>query len=238
MILGIDTSSALTSVALVDAGRTLAYAEHDDARQHGEVLALLVERVLGQGDGLGVRCIACGVGPGPYTGLRVGVATATALGLAWQVPVHGVCSLDALADRLAKGSRGENATSPFVVASDARRREVYWARYDLDGSRVAGPHVGRADELDLTLRQQPWMGEGAALAADAVNFTGDADRPTAADVAALVERLVAGGEPVGPQVGQLATHGTDDGGTATALSGVRLLPPTPLYVRRPDAMAG
>jgi len=233
MILGIDTSSSLTSVALLEGVQVIAHAEHDDARQHGEVLASLVARVLDQAGNTRPQQIACGVGPGPYTGLRVGIATAIALGLAWDIPVLGTCSLDALANRYASGASGR-----FVVASDARRREAYWAAYDSRGIRIWGPHVGRVADLEQEVRGWPWVGEGAAQAADAVAFTGDASRPTAQDVARLVQSLLQAGEAMGPAVLGTSAHGTDDGSTATELAGHRLLPPVPLYVRRPDAMGG
>ena len=76
MILGIDTSSALTSAAVLDGAEVRAYAEHDDPRRHGEILAALIDQVLADGGHPPVELIACGVGPGPYTGLRVGIATA------------------------------------------------------------------------------------------------------------------------------------------------------------------
>lgn len=233
MILGIDTSSSLTSAAVIDGDRIVGYAEHDDPRRHGEVLAVLLERVLADCGRAPIDLIACGVGPGPYTGLRVGIATAVALGLAWQVPVHGTCSLDARAAAMASSS-----PTDFVLATDARRHEVYWAQYAPDGTRLDGPFVGRAQAIDQAIREWPWSGEGAALAVPAVAFTGDATRPTAVDVARLVQRLVNQGEPVGPAVDARAAHGTDDGSTAARLAGHRLLPPLPLYVRRPDAMGG
>jgi len=233
MILGIDTSSALTSAAVLDGAEVRAYAEHDDPRRHGEILAVLIDQVLADGGHPPIELIACGVGPGPYTGLRVGLATAVALGLAWQVPVHGVCSLDARAAALAP-----TAHSAFVVASDARRREVYWAQYAPDGNRTGGPFVGRAEDIDPGIRHLPWSGDGAALAGPAVAFTGDATRVSAVEVARLVQCLIGAGEPVGPVVDALAAHGTDDGSTAARLAGHRLLPPVPLYVRRPDTMGG
>lgn len=233
MILGIDTSSALTSVAIIEGEVTVASAEHDDPRQHGEVLASLVEQAMTQAGGPAISEIACGVGPGPYTGLRVGIATANALGLVWQVPVYGVCSLDALASRLASG-----ATEPFVVASDARRREAYWAVYDVQGYRLAGPFVGVVAEVANQTRSRPWMGEGAQLASECVAWTGDGSRPTGVDVARLVRCLLLANETRGPEVQALSAHGTDDGSTARQLAGSRLLPPVPIYVRRPDAVGG
>ncbi|HWH29372.1 MAG TPA: tRNA (adenosine(37)-N6)-threonylcarbamoyltransferase complex dimerization subunit type 1 TsaB, partial [Mycobacteriales bacterium] len=82
-----------------------------------------------------VEAIVVGTGPGPFTGLRVGMVTAAALGDALDVPVHGVCSLDAVAADSAV------VDGTLVVVTDARRREVYWAAYDPDGRRLSGPHV-------------------------------------------------------------------------------------------------
>ena len=97
MILAFDTSTALTSVAVIDAGQVVSERVHLDARRHAEVLAPMLSDVLPGLDRYGVTAVACGVGPGPYTGLRVGIASALAMGAAWSIPVHGLCSLDALA---------------------------------------------------------------------------------------------------------------------------------------------
>jgi tRNA threonylcarbamoyl adenosine modification protein YeaZ len=83
--------------------------------------------------------VVVGCGPGPFTGLRVGMATAAAYGHALGVPVHGVCSTDAI---------GGRTTGGVLVVTDARRREVYWARYR-DGVRVAGPGVAAAVDVDI-----------------------------------------------------------------------------------------
>ncbi len=82
-----------------------------------------------------VDAIVCGTGPGPFTGLRVGMVTAAALGHALNRPVHGVCTLDAIAH--------DARPRPLLVVTDARRREVYWAAYDADGHRVRGPRSPR-----------------------------------------------------------------------------------------------
>jgi tRNA threonylcarbamoyl adenosine modification protein YeaZ len=88
--------------------------------------------------------VVTGLGPGPFTGLRVGIVTAAALGDARGLPVHGVCSLDAVGD----GARS--------VVTDARRKEVHWAVYDADGRRVAGPGVDRPEEAPVT---EPVVGD-------------------------------------------------------------------------------
>ncbi|QGN35122.1 tRNA (adenosine(37)-N6)-threonylcarbamoyltransferase complex dimerization subunit type 1 TsaB [Microlunatus sp. Gsoil 973] len=145
LILGLDTSTQV-AVGLSDGERVLARRNFADARQHVEQLAPLVSSVITEA---GVELatltgVVVGVGPGPYTGLRVGIATARMLGSALGVPVHGVCSLDVFA---AQWLRTGRPGGEFVIATDARRREVYWARYDIDGRRIEGPAVGRPDRV-------------------------------------------------------------------------------------------
>ena len=132
MILALDTSTPWVTVARLSlAGDVVADLTEEAPNRHGERLAPLLERV-GVG---GVTRVAVGVGPGPFTGLRVGLMTAKVLGAALGIPVDGVVSLDAVA-------AGEG---PLTVVTDARRREVYWARYDERGARVDGPHVGNPE---------------------------------------------------------------------------------------------
>ena len=152
--LGIDTSTDVR-VGLADDTGVLASRAVTNTRAHAEQLMPLVTATLaGAGRRLAdIGLIVVGVGPGPFTGLRVGVATAQTLGLALGVPVRGVCSLDAVA-------AGHAAEGEFLAVSDARRREVYWARYAADGRRLEGPAVSPASELpDL-----PVIGPGAHLA--------------------------------------------------------------------------
>jgi tRNA threonylcarbamoyl adenosine modification protein YeaZ len=133
--LAIDTATpAVTAgVVRVEDGVVLAERVTVDARAHAEQLTPNVLGALGDA-GLTVTdldAVVVGCGPGPFTGLRVGMATAAAYGHALGIPVHGVCSLDAI---------GILTTGEALVVTDARRREVYWARYR-DGVRVEGPHV-------------------------------------------------------------------------------------------------
>ena len=144
LLLGLDTATPAVTVAVCDDARVLSESTAPDDRRHGELLAPAIEAVLLDA-GVTSRdlgAIAVGVGPGPFTGLRVGLVTARMLGAVLQVPVHGVCTLDALA--LAAGIAG-----PFRVATDARRKEVYWAAYDGSAGlvRVDGPHVSRPAEV-------------------------------------------------------------------------------------------
>ena len=141
-ILGIDTS-ARVSVGLADGDKVLVSRVVGDTRSHVELLAQTVAEVVAEaGVTLSdVGRIGVGVGPGPFTGLRVGIATALVLGEALDVPVTGVCSLDAV------GLAADAFGGEFVVVTDARRHEVYWARYDASGLRVAGPFVSSPNDL-------------------------------------------------------------------------------------------
>jgi tRNA threonylcarbamoyl adenosine modification protein YeaZ len=138
MILAIDTATPAVTAGIVKLEGIEVLAERVtlDARAHAEqltpnVLAALADAGLTVGD-LGAVVVGCG--PGPFTGLRVGMATAAAYGHALGIPVHGVCSLDAI------GVESAGTVSEVLVVTDARRREVYWARYR-DGVRVDGPAV-------------------------------------------------------------------------------------------------
>jgi tRNA threonylcarbamoyl adenosine modification protein YeaZ len=143
VLLAVDTSGA-TSVAVVDAtGALLAEAVSDDPRGHAEAIGPLLARVLAETGRDGIEAVAYGVGPGPYTGLRVGMAAARAAALALAVPELPVLSHDAAA--LAELEAG--GALPFVVVADAKRRERYWTPYrrlDAAGTptRDAEPQVG------------------------------------------------------------------------------------------------
>lgn len=140
-VLAIDTSTARTSVALIAGDKVLFNEFHEDALAHGEVLPLLVEKALKLN--VGIDLIAVGMGPGPFTGLRVGIAFAQSLALGMSVKWHGVCSLDAMAFNLAE-QKGEK---DFIVSTDARRKERFWARYE-NGERVNQPQVSKPAEIE------------------------------------------------------------------------------------------
>ncbi|MBV8180876.1 MAG: tRNA (adenosine(37)-N6)-threonylcarbamoyltransferase complex dimerization subunit type 1 TsaB [Mycobacterium sp.] len=140
LVLAIDTATPAVTAGVVADGDLLAERVSLDARAHAEritpnVLAALADANVRMAD-LGAVVVGCG--PGPFTGLRVGMATAAAYGHALGVPVHGVCSLDAI---------GGQTTGETLVVTDARRREVYWARYR-DGVRIDGPAVSAPADVD------------------------------------------------------------------------------------------
>ncbi len=244
MILGLDTSSALTSIAVVDGTRVVVERRHLDARRHAEVLAPMLAEVCEAVDSSAITAIACGVGPGPYTGLRVGIATALAVGMAWKIPVHGICSLDAIA-AAAYASEESALCGDVFVAVDARRSEVYWAHYIAGCTRVDGPLVAKPGDIDATLRAGVWVGHGAAMHADSFGLVLARDAaedalgyPQASWVAMRAGLLLASGAEVDQQDHMpLDSHGEDTGATARALRGAALLPARPLYLRRPDAVA-
>ncbi|AOP45254.1 tRNA (adenosine(37)-N6)-threonylcarbamoyltransferase complex dimerization subunit type 1 TsaB [Streptomyces lydicus] len=206
LLLALDTATPAVTVALHDGTGILAESRQVDARRHGELLLPAVDRVLGEaGRKLDeVSEIVVGVGPGPYTGLRVGLVTAATFGAVLDVPVHGLCTLDGLA-------YASGLTEPFVVATDARRKEVYWARYADARTRLTEPAVDRPADLADEVAGVPAVGAGALLY-DTV-FTGvrreGPEHQSAAALAALAAEKLAAGE--------------------------ELLPPRPLYLRRPDA---
>jgi tRNA threonylcarbamoyl adenosine modification protein YeaZ len=101
----------------------------DGATAHGPSLPALVQEALAISD---VDQVVVGMGPGPFTGLRVGIAFAQSFALAREIPVRGVCSLDAIATQIKEDD--------FIITVDARRKEVYWARYT-NGVRVGQPAV-------------------------------------------------------------------------------------------------
>jgi tRNA threonylcarbamoyladenosine biosynthesis protein TsaB len=163
VLLAFDTATPLVTVALHDGDDVVAERTSTQPMKHGEQLAPLIEALL-QEQGLvrqDLTALAVGVGPGPFTGLRVGLVTARTLALALELPVYGVCTLDVLAiEAVDAGAVSED----FLVATDARRKEVYLARYDASGARLEGPLV---DKPAVLATDQPVVGEGGSLYPDA-----------------------------------------------------------------------
>jgi tRNA threonylcarbamoyladenosine biosynthesis protein TsaB len=227
LILGIDTSTSAIGVGLSDGERVLAARHRVEARGHAEHLAPLVVALLA-GAGATPRdltAVVVGTGPGPFTGLRVGIVTGLTMGHALGLPAHGLCSLDVLAHqalgrRSTSGDGGQplGSGAELLVATDARRKEVYWARYRSDAAgpdgartavRLTDPAVDRPGELDAALRALPTVGRGPVLYPD------------------LFPHPL---EPLDVDAGVLALLGAQ--GLAEGLE----MPVEPLYLRRPDAL--
>lgn len=214
-LLALDTATSAITVAVHDGEQVLATRTTVDARRHTELLApVIVDALAAAGtDVTEVTHVAVGTGPGPFTGLRVGLVTAQTFAHARGITVHGVCSLDALAAAAAHGHEGE-----LLVATDARRKEVYWARYDCAAGEVVlqeGPAVTKPADLPEPVRALPTIGRGPVvypeLLPEALSLPGvdllDVDAGALATLAAT--RIVAGAD----------------------------MPVEPLYLRRPDAVA-
>ncbi|QDY78570.1 tRNA (adenosine(37)-N6)-threonylcarbamoyltransferase complex dimerization subunit type 1 TsaB [Streptomyces qinzhouensis] len=224
LLLAVDTATPAVTAALHDGTKVLAESSRVDARRHGELLLPAVDRVLAEAGVTldAVTAVVTGVGPGPYTGLRVGLVTAATFGSALGVPVYGLCTLDGLA--WAAGRAG--VTGPFVVATDARRKEVYWARYDAPRERVTGPDVDRPADIADRVAGLPAVGAGALLYPDTFTTVvpGGPEHASAAALASLAAELLAEGAE-----GAEGTKGPE------GVEGGAFLPPQPLYLRRPDA---
>lgn len=144
-VLAIDTSTPAVTVGVVEltdvVERTVAARVTVDARRHAELVSPQISACLAAA-GLtpaDLDAVVVGVGPGPFTGLRVGMATGAAFADALSIPVYPVCSLDAIAVELGH--------CDALIVTDARRREVYWARYS-GGRRIEGPSVGEPRSVD------------------------------------------------------------------------------------------
>ncbi|MDR3070605.1 MAG: tRNA (adenosine(37)-N6)-threonylcarbamoyltransferase complex dimerization subunit type 1 TsaB [Propionibacteriaceae bacterium] len=167
LTLGIDTATVV-SVGVSDGSKILAALQVQDTRSHVERLIPLVEKALEQA-GVGyadLEAVAVGVGPGPFTGLRVGVAAAEVIAQALGLPLKGICGLDVIARQalrvdspLIAAAAVSGQEPAFVALCDARRKELYWAAYSAAGQRVDGPFVTGAEDIPPL----PSYGQGADL---------------------------------------------------------------------------
>ena len=232
-ILTIDTS-AVASAALLDfdpldpvrTAELVANFATTDTRSHAEVLAPGVKSLFADPvtEGPALDAIVVGTGPGPFTGLRSGITMARTLAFTWGVPLYGMMSLDALAHQVfdAPAYRDGRAVGPlamrdFVIATDARRKEVYWARYSAGAQLLDGPHVGPADQI----RGVQVFGAGAGLYEEVLSGNGCEVYP-----------LFAEAQPTALELGRAAARKI---AAAGSLEGAGLLDSTPLYLRESDA---
>lgn len=206
-VLALDTSTDWVTAGIAhvgDDGQLTSVVERsvEHGRAHGELLASHIRAALVDSERrpTDLKAVVVGVGPGPFTGLRVGIVTAATVAELVGAPVYPVCSLDAIAAQI--------SARPLLVVTDARRREVYWARYDRTG-RVAGPGVAAPSTLDAG--RATVAGEGTQRYPQL--FLGsrqDIGHPTVRGLLQCAQARVIAGAP-GEQ-------------------------PTPMYLRRPDAV--
>jgi tRNA threonylcarbamoyl adenosine modification protein YeaZ len=208
IVLAIDTSSAAVVTGLVelkpDGAQVLARRGTVNARGHTELLAPAIAACLAEAGATppDLAAIVAGLGPGAFTGLRVGLVTAAAMAHALDIPAYGVCSLDAFA--AAHADVGE-----LLVVTDARRHEVFWARYS-GGRRIEGPSVGRPADVPVG-DAEAVVGTGTVLFDWPVPAL-DAPYPAPEPLTRCAVERILRGEPAEQLV--------------------------PLYLRRPDAVPG
>ena len=209
LVIVVDSATPAVTAALARVGPTVEVLHERvtvDARAHAELLAPQVQAVLDAGgvSAADLSAVVAGVGPGPFTGLRVGLVTAIAFGQALGIPTYGVCSLDAVA----AGQAGR-----VLVATDARRHEVYWGCY-ADGVRLLGPKVSRPE---VAAAQAGAVGADRAIGDGALRYADLLGMPI-------------GVHPRYPQAAGLVELAAD-----RVRAGAPSEPLTPLYLRRPDA---
>ena len=218
--LAVDTSAGLAVAVVADDGSVAARAADAQPRRHAEQLGPAVASVL-ETAGLAPKDltgVVVGTGPAPFTGLRAGLVTARVLGYTLGVPVLGVPSLAAVALRAFDLLDADDPDAPghVVVVTDARRREVFWARYARDpalGVRaVAGPGVAAPGDVAADLAS----GHQAALAGRGATLV---PHPSTSALAGLDP------DPVALVTVSLARQAHDEPN-----------PVEPLYLRRPDAV--
>ncbi|HWS32206.1 MAG TPA: tRNA (adenosine(37)-N6)-threonylcarbamoyltransferase complex dimerization subunit type 1 TsaB [Actinoplanes sp.] len=252
LVLALDTATPASTAALVevtaDGFTGVVERRTVDPRAHGEKLAPEIAAVLADA-GFRPRdltAIVAGLGPGPFTGLRVGLATAASMGQALGIPTYGVCSLDALGRAAGPGR--------VLIATDARRREVYFATY-ADGARVTGPEVAKPADVAALLTAAAGASVAGATGASAAGATG----ASAAGASAGTSTAQAPGTSVVGFVDRAAGEGAlkygevfgipveehllyPPGAALVALAADRIRSGaaseilTPLYLRRPDAV--
>ncbi len=184
MLLAIDTSAG-TAVALVAAdGRVIAERSTADTRRHAEVIGPFLAEVLAAEGSTPLTGVVTGIGPGPYTGLRVGIAAARAVAFARGIPLHAVPSHDAVALSLVEGGV---AAGRFTVVTDARRREVAVTVYS-----AALPLPREIEPAHLVPRIE-WVPEEGVAAYEVTEI------PAAPLAHVALARIAAGAEPLSPR---------------------------------------
>ena len=216
-ILAIDTATAACSAALMGDGAIIAARHVAMLRGHAEALLPMVEEVMAEaGVAYGaLDLIAATVGPGTFTGLRVGLAAARGLALAGGLPIIGVTTLEALAHGAADAKRGGRSV---VAVLNARRDEVYYQPFDAALAPLGPPRIGAAQAIELPEGPTLVVGDGAALilAAQGAKRSDVEIIPSLLPDAAVVAAIAAGRfDPAAPT----------------------LRPPEPLYLRGPGAQA-
>ena len=241
-VLALDTSAAVAVALTDDAGAVLAQRSDPQPRHHAELLTPMVAAVLAEAgvDRRELTSVVVGTGPAPFTGLRVGLVTARTLALALGIPALGVPSLDAVALR---ASRVLPPGTDVLVATDARRREVYWSLYRLveaGGIEVlVPPEVAAAADVAADPRTTGALavGHGALLYADVLGRPAPDLSPGPVVTADVPVVLPPASAPDLEALGVLDPDPAELARLALArLAAGQMLGTEPLYLRRPDAV--
>ncbi|MCC2318971.1 tRNA (adenosine(37)-N6)-threonylcarbamoyltransferase complex dimerization subunit type 1 TsaB [Cellulomonas chengniuliangii] len=223
-VIALDTSAAVAVSLIDESGRALASRSTPEQRRHAELLAPMIVDVLAEAgvDRGDLTAVVVGTGPAPFTGLRVGLVTARTLAFALSIPVHGVSSLDALAVGAARALALEPGAELLAV-TDARRREVYAARYRVAAAPAHAAHGPLVELVDGPVVDTPQavaesIGQGALAVGAGASLYGE-------------HLSAAAGAPANPDPADLARLAL-----ARLAAGAGTLPTEPLYLRRPDVV--
>lgn len=182
MRIAIDTATHRTGIALVEGTQIIGEVYEEGATAHGEALPRLAQQLLKDIDRQQINSVAVGMGPGPYTGLRVGIAFAHSFASALSIPVVPVCTLDIIAAEVI-------CDREFAVATDARRKEIYWARYNAHGKRIGNIKVVAPQSLAEEERWLPTAGQASNLYVDLFPFVLEPTLPSVGVMAVRAESL-------------------------------------------------
>ncbi len=203
VILNIETSTNVCSVALTAEGMIMQHREDFEGRNHAALLSGFIKESLDflQDKELKLEAVAVSLGPGSYTGLRIGMSEAKGLAYALDIPLIGISTLQLLATRVMFSTLDIDPETIFVPMIDARRMEVYTAAYDFALTEMMAPQPlildnGSYSDLIATGRPVLFFGNGSNKAADVikapnVTFVDGVD-PLAVDMIALAERAYSG----------------------------------------------
>lgn len=199
VILNIDTTTAVCSAALTAEGQVLCHAEDFEGRNHAALLSGFIKKCLdfAADHEIKLDAVAVSMGPGSYTGLRIGLSEAKGLAYALEIPLIGIKTLELMATRVMFSSDDIDPESILVPMIDARRMEVFSAAYDFGLTELMTPGPLILDEnsySDLIATGRPVLlfGDGSPKARAVVNASNvkyiDDIVPLAVDMTALAER--------------------------------------------------
>jgi len=238
VLLALDTATGTSSVALLNGAEVVTQSILTDVNP-GEVTVRQIDEMCSTAEvsRSSLTAVAVGVGPGPYTSTRIGVAIARTMAFALRIPVYGICTHDAIAAQFAaEANPGSVTGDDFMVATDARRREIYWARYNGSGQRISGPDVGKPVDVIAESQLRLWVGNGLDRYPDFVSEFGLTVTALPGPRAEWTGRIAVGAaqdSAIDVVATELVSHDASE--RVEIPADQRLFAAYPLYLRRPDA---